>query len=196
MSNNFPQVCGPRSRAGLGFYLTLRLSGCAVIRHQELYLSLIIVPFQVVYIPRAWHYMFIQVFQKVGSYAGYRSDTVRSLPVWSELSLCRVPRGAQDLPQYQIPWRQWSRFYLGVVTLLELLLIVSQMDHRAFPSFVDEVQALFQKFVIGSGTEGGGPLGWEVHLQWNDSLGPIGHRKRGFPCGPTRRGAVCPQDMG
>ena len=135
-----------------------------MIRHQELYLSLIIVHFQVVYIPRAWHYMSIQVFQKVGSYAGYESDTIRSLLVWSELSPCRVPCGAQDLPQYQIPWRQWSGFYLGVITLLELLLIISQMDHRGFPSFVDEVQALFQKFVIGSGAEGGSPLCWEVHF--------------------------------
>ena len=83
---NFPQVCGPKSQAGLGFCLTLKSSNCTVIRHQGLYLSLIIVHFQVVYIPRAWHYTFIQVFQKVGSYAGYRSDTVRSLPVWSELS--------------------------------------------------------------------------------------------------------------
>ena len=97
---NFPQVCGPRSQAGLGFCLTLSPSSCTVIRRQEWCLSLITVHFQVIYIPRAWHYMFIQIFQKVGSYAGYGSDTIWAFPVWSEFSPCRVPRGAQDFPQH------------------------------------------------------------------------------------------------
>lgn len=193
---NFLKVCGPKSQAGLGFCLTLSPSSCTVMWHQELCLSLITVPFQVIYIPRAWHYMFIQIFQKVGSYAGYGGDTIWAFPIWSEFSPRRVSRSAKDLPQYQIPRRQGPQLHLGIVTLLELLLIVGKLDHCAFPSFLDEVQAFFQKSVVGTGAECSGPLCWEVYLQWNDSLGPIGHRKGGFSCEPTRCGAVCPQDMG
>ena len=97
---NFPQVCGPRSQAGLGFCLTLDPSSCTVIWRREWCLSLITVPFQVIYIPWAWYYMFIQIFQKVFPYAGYGSDTVWAFPVWSKLSSCRVPRDAQDFPQH------------------------------------------------------------------------------------------------
>ena len=43
--------------------------------------SLIIIHFQVVYIPRAWYYMFIQVFKKVCSYTRHRSDAIWSFPI-------------------------------------------------------------------------------------------------------------------
>ena len=138
---------------------------------------------------------FIQVFQIIGFYSGYWSNPIGPFLIRPQFSQSWILGGSQNFPQYQISHGQRPQLYIGIVTLLELMLIVGQLDHCILPSLFDQVQTFFQYPIIVVWGKCICSQRQETCFQRDYSLSPVCHRKGGFPDWPTRHCSIRPKDM-